>query len=577
MTAGGLLEIQRATSAYVLPRTAGDPEAQRARLDGLLTSDVLPRAAAALDDGGDALWCIRRIELDVEVDGWADALAGALAEAIAVGPDGEAVVGFADRADFLAAFVSDVLGGRAWGRWYYAELEPLAALPAATAAREALAREPAHAEAALARLAASGRLERLLAATGERATETLLALCAAGGGRGERGERGERHVVEAVVAAWRDVVAPVCDAATRLRLHAGARARLAPDVPAAAIAAAVELVVALAAELRAGLAPERAVAALAAAVAPRAVEAGAGDGPAAEAAAHAAARAPAQAPVDARVDAPAAALAGAGGSRWAAPLVAALSDPAADRRRSALRAGFATPFGAVFHLLPVLAEVDALLEDPVLRAVVLLQCLGAERAAEAAGDPALTLALGLDAPYEPDERAAAIAAADPAALTAGIVTWLADRGRLDGRRGAVAAGVAVDAATGYWVGVDGPDPLAVAREVTGLPFAPGAPVPRGVEADRDYLAGAPACALVARTLLRELAARWQGFGRSSAAYLWSNLLAGTSVVRVQAGRIDVELPAVPLDVVLRMSGVDGLTYTVPWLEPTAVSLALPPP
>jgi hypothetical protein len=78
--------------------------------------------------------------------------------------------------------------------------------------------------------------------------------------------------------------------------------------------------------------------------------------------------------------------------------------------------------------------------------------------------------------------------------------------------------------------------------------------------------------LVAREVLRSFARRLLGFDRSSAEYLYHNFFAGTGIVQIEEGRIDVQLPQSPLHVVLRMAGMADQTYAVPWLEDTEITL-----
>ena len=81
--------------------------------------------------------------------------------------------------------------------------------------------------------------------------------------------------------------------------------------------------------------------------------------------------------------------------------------------------------------------------------------------------------------------------------------------------------------------------------------------------------------LIARAVLRAFARRLMGFGKSGARYLRDNFLSGMSSVEAQADNIAVELPSCPLFVVLSMAGVNGQTYTIPWLNGIQVKLSLP--
>ncbi len=80
--------------------------------------------------------------------------------------------------------------------------------------------------------------------------------------------------------------------------------------------------------------------------------------------------------------------------------------------------------------------------------------------------------------------------------------------------------------------------------------------------------------LMAHAVLKAFARRLMGFDASSAEYLYQNFLAGMSIVRIEGDQIDVQLPRSPLHVILRMAGVDGQTYHVPWLHDAQVTLSL---
>jgi hypothetical protein len=73
-------------------------------------------------------------------------------------------------------------------------------------------------------------------------------------------------------------------------------------------------------------------------------------------------------------------------------------------------------------------------------------------------------------------------------------------------------------------------------------------------------------ALIARAALRGFARRLIGFQSSSAQFLHRNFLAGIATISHQSGLIQVEMPRVPLAIVLQLSGLDRQTYAVPWLK-----------
>lgn len=79
-------------------------------------------------------------------------------------------------------------------------------------------------------------------------------------------------------------------------------------------------------------------------------------------------------------------------------------------------------------------------------------------------------------------------------------------------------------------------------------------------------------ALVARAAYADLARRLTGLEKSSAAWLWPNVLGGWG--RVLPGRrAQIWLPCVPLDMVLRVVGIGGSAYPLP--DGRSVELLLP--
>ena len=80
----------------------------------------------------------------------------------------------------------------------------------------------------------------------------------------------------------------------------------------------------------------------------------------------------------------------------------------------------------------------------------------------------------------------------------------------------------------------------------------------------------------AQMVLRNFAARLFGFASSSVAYLRSNFLAGRGAIHLDdAGRaITVDLPPVPLEVVLRLAGFHGKQIAVPWLPDRTITFRL---
>ena len=82
-------------------------------------------------------------------------------------------------------------------------------------------------------------------------------------------------------------------------------------------------------------------------------------------------------------------------------------------------------------------------------------------------------------------------------------------------------------------------------------------------------------ARAAHAVMQSLAARLPGFARSSFAHLRANFLNGDGTIRFDGERIDVHLPSLPLALVIRVAGMHGRGFEVPWLPGRAVTLLLP--
>ena len=80
---------------------------------------------------------------------------------------------------------------------------------------------------------------------------------------------------------------------------------------------------------------------------------------------------------------------------------------------------------------------------------------------------------------------------------------------------------------------------------------------------------------IAHAGFRAFAAKLLGFRDSSSPYLWDNFLGGFGQAYIGRGRIDVRLPFSPLRMMLRLTGFGAMTYTVPWLTDTEISVRMP--
>jgi hypothetical protein len=90
--------------------------------------------------------------------------------------------------------------------------------------------------------------------------------------------------------------------------------------------------------------------------------------------------------------------------------------------------------------------------------------------------------------------------------------------------------------------------------------------------------GHPDVDLTVAVLVAELThlwARWlRGFAESSPGYLIDGLIRRPGAMLVSERRVEVHLPARPLDVVLRMAGYADELETVPWLGERSLAFRL---
>jgi hypothetical protein len=539
------VEIEHLDAVYLVPMEHRQPQEVRWQLDRVARTRLdaaLERALAeAFAQEDELVGVIDELQVDVTLDVEADdedALAAAWAQAIAAAikvavdePDGNAVRLFAGPADLLAAFLADAADGRAWDRGYYVAFEGLRALPSDATIREALERDPETARAALAQLARERRLERVLAALGERGAERVALALARGGSP-------TTAAVEAVLAVWPEILGARTDpsptAADSLRLAAAATDAADP----LSVAETARAIVTLAGAQRAGEAIEAATL----------LRELVGSDP----------------QLAGRVE----------------EEVFAVDAPA-----SGTFAG--TSYAGVFLLLRGLLELDAdrvlaalapaERSVPPLRLALLARCLGSP---DAVSDPGVRLAAGAEEEAEtgPLDESAGLAQRL-------LLERLVRLGRAEGRRlllepveGEGRRFVLVrDAERDTWLvlldATDG-DEATAARAVR-MVTEVFERAPESVEwsTEARVLDGPPdTMALLAHAVLRELAVRLPGLDRSSAAYLRENFLVGPGMIRIDGRLIEARLPPGPLRVVLQIAGIDGSVVDVPWLGEVVLRL-----
>jgi hypothetical protein len=97
---------------------------------------------------------------------WGQRAALEAVRTIARQPQGDGLVRFDDQADFVAHFITDLVHGKAWERWFYGAFGDLRQLPARDALLQVLEDNLTQLSAILARLHGSGEIDPLLSALG---------------------------------------------------------------------------------------------------------------------------------------------------------------------------------------------------------------------------------------------------------------------------------------------------------------------------------------------------------------------------------------------------------------------------
>ncbi|MEA2236356.1 MAG: hypothetical protein QOC81_1080 [Thermoanaerobaculia bacterium] len=519
-----MFSIGRAQSMYVVPREHAAAGDIRSRVDRVLRERVLEVLTPIVDAAftGPAVCLIERLDLDFAfaVDAldddalaqlWSQEMARGLAAAIS---KGERVIQFPNRAAFVAQYVIDAAAGRANGRWYYAPFASLAALPTASAIREAITREPDIAFAVVAELARTKRLSTVINALSDRGAREVWESAFP---ESDSTSDPSPSLIELLLSVWEETVRHDITHTDRgtiarvaLRLAAAVLEIAPPSVNAAALRTHIDALLAFAAMLDGTAEPWSLVESIVA-----------GDAAAAVIRAAASDRITDLATLRflTRLGATRADLvtcaASTIASRFSAQATATPDDAIANgsgvQRASTPRGSIASDivasrFAALSLLLSPLIDLGlfAAEDEAAQRVLLAARCAGRKHARDVFSDPIALLFAGGDAAM-----------------------------RLDERRD-------------------------FDSELRGLTTT-----------------GARRVAHAVRTLMQSLAARLPGFARSSPAHLRENFLAGEGAIRFDRERIDVYLPPLPLGLVVRIAGMHGRGFAVPWLPDRVVTLLLP--
>jgi hypothetical protein len=502
-----------------------------------------------LDPADPSVWIIRRLALSAIVDGgdagqaarcFGLALRGALKRALH-GEEGQGIIRFADRAAYLARLLADVARGDGFDRWYHFRYAYLRPLPVAQALSQAIAANRDHALKALAVLDSDGELAGVIAALEEAGAGRVLDMLAAGPREAETRTPVEAHLALETVRA------------STIRWRRGARLRLALLVVAAR---------------RSGL-PTPVILAAIDDLIDR-------DQPIADQ------RAPPSEPhLDVEHPSPQRRSMTPAGPAPQRIGIASAARSRASRSRSARQASLATsietPFAGLFLLWRSVVELglERLLPDGSDGAharLTLAATFAGRHWRGALADPALHWLTGCDpaeeaTPAEPDPQLPATFAAHMAAHAAPRTIQLAGQQYARFR-------VTQDASTEEWLELargESDKPNERAMPGTGSALRP-------IARDLGYFGlldddpPHPSWVLLARAAFGDLGRRLPGLERSSAAYLAANIVIGKGQLDLGV-EAEVTLPRAPLDLVLRMTGIDGTTVRL--ADGRSVFLRLP--
>ncbi|HEY6245726.1 MAG TPA: hypothetical protein VIX17_17370 [Pyrinomonadaceae bacterium] len=150
------LQIRRVHAEYLLPADHPAPVRLRDRLDAEIKHNLTHTLRSSLSswfsESDTSLWFVRQLELDFPVNAtgssehvsrtFTSQLGRVLTDAIGDCANQDNVVRFANRAEYLAHFLSDIAAGTAWGKWYYESFFGLRFLPTSAAIRTAVCDEP---------------------------------------------------------------------------------------------------------------------------------------------------------------------------------------------------------------------------------------------------------------------------------------------------------------------------------------------------------------------------------------------------------------------------------------------------
>jgi hypothetical protein len=168
------IEIRQFNVQYNVARTLDNPTGIQRRLDQIasqLLAQTLENQLAQRHDVDGALYFIEQLHFDLPLDlslsddrqlatVWAGALYGSIQRTLS--QSGMGVICFRDRSMFIASFLEDLMQGRAWNFWYYAEFANLQSVSVGQATLNLLTLDGDVGRDTLLELSRRDSLERLL-------------------------------------------------------------------------------------------------------------------------------------------------------------------------------------------------------------------------------------------------------------------------------------------------------------------------------------------------------------------------------------------------------------------------------
>jgi len=180
------------SGTYHVPREISDLQDLHLRLDSIVADRLALVCKSFLEqclNGSDpSVWRVRHLSLNFSLDAgfsdahgvardWGRSLASEILSIVENDEVSNSVLRFPNRGAFLAQFLSDLVSGRAWGKWYYEEFSDLQALSNRQAICSIFLCRDTPSEELLLQIASIGQLENVLRVLNENDAQLIFELC----------------------------------------------------------------------------------------------------------------------------------------------------------------------------------------------------------------------------------------------------------------------------------------------------------------------------------------------------------------------------------------------------------------